>query len=111
MTGGGGDTGVTAAARIVYRGDISIELTVGTFLTSFDIDAAGRLTRAVEWHSLAPLTAVDMSKTVRAELRLEAFNVLNHFNWVNPQTNFNSGQFGRITTQAGAPHPAVRDQI
>ena len=41
--------------------------------------------------------------TRRVELRLEAFNVLNHFNWGDPLTNFNSGQFGRITTQAGSP--------
>ena len=41
--------------------------------------------------------------TRRVELRVESFNVLNHFNWGNPQTNFNSGQFGRITDQAGAP--------
>jgi hypothetical protein len=39
----------------------------------------------------------------RVELRLETFNLLNHFNWGNPATNFNSGQFGRITTQAGSP--------
>jgi hypothetical protein len=39
----------------------------------------------------------------RLELRIESFNLLNHFNWGDPQTNFNSGQFGRITTQAGAP--------
>jgi hypothetical protein len=41
--------------------------------------------------------------TQRVELRLESFNVLNQFNWGPPATNFNSGQFGRITTQAGAP--------
>ena len=41
--------------------------------------------------------------TRRIELRLESFNVLNHFNWGDPVTNFNSGQFGRITTQAGEP--------
>ena len=39
----------------------------------------------------------------RLELRVEAFNLLNHFNWGDPAANFNSGQFGRITTQAGAP--------
>jgi len=39
--------------------------------------------------------------TRRVELRAESFNVLNHFNWGNPATNFNSGQFGRITTLAG----------
>jgi hypothetical protein len=41
--------------------------------------------------------------TRRLELRLESFNVLNHFNWGNPQLNFNSGQFGRITSLAGTP--------
>jgi hypothetical protein len=41
--------------------------------------------------------------TRRLELRLESFNVLNHFNWGNPVTNFRSATFGRITTQAGDP--------
>lgn len=34
------------------------------------------------------------------ELRLESFNLLNHFNWGNPATNLAQGTFGRITTQA-----------
>jgi hypothetical protein len=37
------------------------------------------------------------------ELRAEAFNLTNNFNWGDPNTNFGSGNFGRITTQAGAP--------
>jgi len=46
------------------------------------------------------------------ELRLEAFNLFNTFNWGQPGTELtaggwiaplNSGQFGRITTQAGTP--------
>jgi hypothetical protein len=46
------------------------------------------------------------------ELRLEAFNLFNNFNWGIPgteltaggwQANLNAGTFGRITTQAGAP--------
>ncbi len=41
--------------------------------------------------------------TRRLDLRIEVFNLLNHFNWGNPAVNFNSGQFGRITTQAGEP--------
>jgi len=41
--------------------------------------------------------------TRHAELRLEAFNVFNHFNWGDPVTNFNSSTFGRITTQEGDP--------
>ena len=35
------------------------------------------------------------------ELRLEAFNLFNNFNWGNPVTNFNAGTFGRITSAAG----------
>ena len=34
---------------------------------------------------------------------MEAFNLTNHFNWGNPQTNFLTGTFGRITTQATPP--------
>jgi hypothetical protein len=41
--------------------------------------------------------------TQRLELRFETFNLFNTFNWGNPVTNFNSGTFGRITTQAGIP--------
>jgi len=39
----------------------------------------------------------------RLELRLETFNLLNHFNWGPPVTNFNSSNFGRITSQVGDP--------
>jgi hypothetical protein len=39
----------------------------------------------------------------RMELRLETFNLLNHFNWGNPVSNFNSGTFGRITSASGDP--------
>jgi len=35
------------------------------------------------------------------EVRIEAFNLLNNFNWGNPITNFSSGNFGRIQSQAG----------
>jgi hypothetical protein len=37
------------------------------------------------------------------EFRVEAFNLLNNFNWGDPTTNFDSGQFGRITSMAGSP--------
>jgi hypothetical protein len=30
------------------------------------------------------------------EVRLEAFNLLNHFNWGNPGTNLNVAAFGRV---------------
>jgi len=37
------------------------------------------------------------------ELRVEAFNLLNHFNWGSPGTNFNASTFGRIQSIAGEP--------
>ena len=55
------------------------------------------------WNIDMGISRVIPMGTRRVELRLESFNVLNHFNWGDPVTNFNSGQFGRITTQAGAP--------
>ena len=39
----------------------------------------------------------------RLELRVEAFNLFNTFNWGDPAINLNAANFGRITTQAGAP--------
>ena len=44
-----------------------------------------------------------MGATRRLELRLESFNLLNHFNWGDPLLILNAPTFGRITTQAGAP--------
>jgi hypothetical protein len=37
------------------------------------------------------------------EFRIEAFNLFNNLNWGNPQTNFNSANFGRITAIGGNP--------
>jgi hypothetical protein len=37
------------------------------------------------------------------EIRIEAFNVLNTFNWGNPGTNLNAATFGRVTSLAGTP--------
>jgi len=51
--------------------------------------------------ALSRLVSVAGSRTL--EFRLEAFNLTNHFNWGNPQTNFLTGTFGRITTQATPP--------
>ena len=42
-------------------------------------------------------------------LRFEAFNALNHPNWSNPNLNFSSSTFGRITTTSGAaPNGGMR---
>ena len=61
---------------------------------------------------LAISKLVSVVGTQRLELRFEAFNLFNTFNWGNPATNFNAATFGRITTQAGdSAHPAVRHQV
>ena len=61
---------------------------------------------------LAVSRQIGLASTRNLELRLEAFNLFNTFNWGIPgteltaggwQANLNSGTFGRITTQAGAP--------
>ena len=49
--------------------------------------------------ALARVLPVGGGRTL--ELRVEAFNLLNHFNWGDPATNLDAGTFGQITTQAG----------
>jgi len=46
--------------------------------------------------ALAKTTAI--TERVSAELRLEAFNIFNHTEFLNPDTNPNSGTFGQILT-------------
>jgi hypothetical protein len=41
--------------------------------------------------------------TQQLEVRAEVFNLLNNFNWGNPATNLNGGNFGRIQTMVGDP--------
>jgi hypothetical protein len=48
--------------------------------------------------ALAKTTAI--TERVSAELRLEAFNIFNHTEFLNPDTNPNSGTFGQVTTTA-----------
>jgi hypothetical protein len=55
------------------------------------------------WQVDMALSKLVQIGTQRLELRFETFNLLNTFNWGDPVANFNSGTFGRITTQAGAP--------
>jgi hypothetical protein len=52
---------------------------------------------------LALRRMLPLGSTHNLELRLEAFNLINHFSWGDPETGFNSGQFGRIVDQAGSP--------
>jgi len=61
---------------------------------------------------LALARHISIGTTQDLELRLETFNLLNHFNWGNPAApvgqntallNFDAANFGRIQTQAGTP--------
>ena len=77
---------------------------------AFAIPAAGalgsELPRSIEgpgfWKvdvSLARVLSVADRRTL--ELRVEAFNLFNNFNWGDPNQSLNAGTFGRITTQTG----------
>ena len=47
--------------------------------------------------------AVQIARKLHVEVRLEAFNLLNHFNWGAPVTNFAQATFGRVQSQATDP--------
>jgi hypothetical protein len=51
--------------------------------------------------SLAKTIAI--SNGVRVDVRMEAFNLFNRVVWGAPEQNFNSANFGLITSQANAP--------
>ena len=52
--------------------------------------------------ALAKLIALGAAQNV--ELRVETFNLLNHFNWGNPGTNYNApATFGRVQSITGTP--------
>jgi hypothetical protein len=53
--------------------------------------------------NMALSRVLGLGSTRTLELRIEAFNLLNNFNWGTPATNLNLATFGRITTMAGAP--------
>jgi len=55
--------------------------------------------------ALSRLVTFGAAQTI--EVRIEAFNVLNNFNWGNPGTNLNAATFGRITSLAGTPPNVV----
>ena len=52
---------------------------------------------------LALSRLVSFATQQNVELRLEVFNLLNNFNWGDPVTNLDAGNFGQITSQAGDP--------
>ncbi len=49
--------------------------------------------------SLARALSLGTSRTL--ELRVEAFNLFDNFNWGDPNVSLDAGTFGRITTQTG----------
>jgi hypothetical protein len=52
---------------------------------------------------LALARLIPLGPAQNVELRLETFNLLNHFNWGDPVVNFDAANFGQIITQAGSP--------
>jgi hypothetical protein len=57
---------------------------------------------------LALAKLISFTTAQNIELRVEAFNLLNHFNWGNPGTNLNApATFGRVQSLAGTPPNAV----
>ena len=51
--------------------------------------------------ALARSISLGTSRTM--ELRIEAFNLFNNFNWADPNISLDAGTFGQINTQAGDP--------
>jgi hypothetical protein len=50
---------------------------------------------------------INLTRTQNVELRLEAFNVTNRFNYDIPATNLNLGTFGRITRLLPGTTPRI----
>jgi hypothetical protein len=107
-------TGITGQRVDQVRPDPYGNRTLGNYLdpAAFAYPAAGQLgthrRASIEgpayWSiDLAVARRVPVRAAHDLELRLEIFNVLNHFNWGNPIVNFDAGNFGQITTQAGTP--------
>jgi len=46
---------------------------------------------------------VNLAAGRRVELRIEAFNLFNHVNWGNPNTQLGNANAGRITGTSGDP--------
>jgi hypothetical protein len=76
----------------------------GTFgdLPIYAVKGPGRWTI-----DLAISRTVNLTSTQNVELRLEAFNITNHFNYDVPATNLNLGTFGRITRLAPGTAPRI----
>ena len=105
-------TGVTGQRVNQVNDNPYGEKTLTNYLNAaaFAFPAAGTLgnerARSIEgpgfWSvdvSLARLLPIGNAQTL--EVRVETFNLLNHFNWSNPATSLDAATFGRITAQSG----------
>ena len=52
---------------------------------------------------LAISRLLSLAETRNVEFRVEAFNLLNNFNWGNPVSNYDQATFGKIQSIAGSP--------
>ena len=51
---------------------------------------------------------IPITEKIITELRIETFNIFNRVNWANPNTNFSSSSFGRLTnTRSGVSAPGL----
>ena len=88
------------AEQLPESGRVRLSRTPGTLGNH----VRGSITGPAYWTiDLALARSIPVGAAKNIELRVETFNLLNHFNWGNPQTNFDSGAFGRIQTQTGSP--------
>lgn len=55
----------------------------------------------INFTNLALMKDIYVKEQMRFELRLETFNTFNHVNFNSPNSNVNSGNFGRITSDTG----------
>ena len=56
--------------------------------------------------NLSVAKTISLSSGLRLDVRAEAFNLFNRVIWGAPEQNFNSANFGLITSQANSPRQA-----
>jgi hypothetical protein len=54
----------------------------------------------ISW-DLATFRNFPIREKLRLQFRLEAYNVMNHFNLNNPNTSFGQATFGQVTSKSG----------
>lgn len=107
-------TGITGQRVNQVSDDVYGEKSLNRYLNraAFAPPAAGTLgdhiNNSIEgpgfWTAdLAVARLLNLAVRQTVELRVEVFNLFNNFNWGLPTTNYDSGNFGRITSMTGAP--------